>query len=506
MAFVRVSADGTAFQLGGRPWRFAGVNCYYLMTRAADPALRHEAATALDDAAAAGLTALRTWAFADGTAQWNALQPKPGVFDERVFRALDWVVAEAGRRGLRLKLVLTNYWEDYGGMRCYVEWSCQQRGLAAPAAEAGGTCRAPGAKEPCAEEFYTDPICRAMFRTYMAALVGRANTITGVAYRDEPAILGWSLANEPRCAGDAAATTVAAWAHDMAGFLKSLDPNHLVCLDCEGFLGSATPSELCHNPYRRGTPGCAGSGCDFWRESSSPHLDFACCHLYPDLWLPQAGEEERAAFSSRWLACHLRVAAALRKPLVLSEFGKLCTGAAACQPQQASAAPPLPAEDGGTCEARTPSAAAGPGPAASPAEAGRARFYRGLLGEALAAMRHSKPLGGTLYWMLAAPSYPDYDGFTIYLSGSEAPSGHSTAAMAAVGASADAAPGGGALRALAQRGGGTGVGRGWPSVTAAAIVRHAADVAALNAGPAAGTPSGSTAGAAISGAGSTGAT
>lgn len=56
------------------------------------------------------------------------LQPHPGVFDERVFRSLDWLLAEAAARGLRLLLVLTNYWKDYGGMRQYVEWACQRRG------------------------------------------------------------------------------------------------------------------------------------------------------------------------------------------------------------------------------------------------------------------------------------------------------------------------------------------------------------------------------------------
>ena len=86
-------------------------------TRTADPALVHEVLGALDDAAEAGLTVVRCWAFADGMAQWNALQPAPGVFQERVFRALDFVMAEAGRRGLKLLLALTNYWQVGEGRR-----------------------------------------------------------------------------------------------------------------------------------------------------------------------------------------------------------------------------------------------------------------------------------------------------------------------------------------------------------------------------------------------------
>ena len=72
----------------------------------------------LDQAKAAGLTVIRTWAFCDG-AEWNALQPAPGEWDERVFAALDWLLAEAGTRGLRVILALTNYWAAYGGIKQY---------------------------------------------------------------------------------------------------------------------------------------------------------------------------------------------------------------------------------------------------------------------------------------------------------------------------------------------------------------------------------------------------
>ena len=44
-----------------------------------------------------------------------------GHFDEKVFRGLDWVLAEARKRGLRVMLVLVNYWAAYGGMAQYVK-------------------------------------------------------------------------------------------------------------------------------------------------------------------------------------------------------------------------------------------------------------------------------------------------------------------------------------------------------------------------------------------------
>lgn len=125
--------------------------------------------------------------------------------------------------------------------------------------------------------------------------------------RDDPTILAWGLANEPRCAGDTCCAAIPRWAHETAVFLKGLDANHLVCLDTEGFLGPSTPADAASaNPYC-----CAGSGCDFAAEAASPALDLSCAHLYPDLWLPSASEEvgalsragARAAAQVLALAC-----------------------------------------------------------------------------------------------------------------------------------------------------------------------------------------------------------
>jgi mannan endo-1,4-beta-mannosidase len=88
----------------------------------------------------------------------------PGEHDERVLEALDYVVWQAGRRGLRLILALVNHWDDYGGRRQYAAWSSTAKR---------------------ADDFYRDAACRRWYRSHARTLVERTNTYTGRVYHDD---------------------------------------------------------------------------------------------------------------------------------------------------------------------------------------------------------------------------------------------------------------------------------------------------------------------------------
>lgn len=51
-------------------------------------------------------------------------------------------------------------------------------------------------------DFFTSPTSRELYRAFFTALLTRVNTVTGVAYRDDPTVFAWELINEPRNAGD----------------------------------------------------------------------------------------------------------------------------------------------------------------------------------------------------------------------------------------------------------------------------------------------------------------
>jgi len=94
--FVRV--QGTHFVLNGNPFFANGFNAYWLMSFGADPAQRGKVTSALGQAAAAGLSVARTWAFSDGGS--NGLQYSPGRYNENTFQGLDFVLSEARKHGI----------------------------------------------------------------------------------------------------------------------------------------------------------------------------------------------------------------------------------------------------------------------------------------------------------------------------------------------------------------------------------------------------------------------
>lgn len=51
-----------------------------------------------------GLSVVRTWAFND------KFPSGPGEYDDTQGRGLDYVIAGAGRRGIRVELALANFW------------------------------------------------------------------------------------------------------------------------------------------------------------------------------------------------------------------------------------------------------------------------------------------------------------------------------------------------------------------------------------------------------------
>ncbi|KAL3647099.1 Mannan endo-1,4-beta-mannosidase 2 [Castilleja foliolosa] len=295
-----VERNGTQFIVDGKPFYFNGWNSYWMMDQAVDESRKHRIRAILQAGAKMGLTVCRTWAFNDG--DYNALQISPGRFNERVFRSLDYVIAEARRNGIRLMLCLVNNLQAYGGKTQYVKWAWDE-GVGLSSSN---------------DSFFYDPSTRRYFKNYVKTVLTRKNTITGVEYRDDPTIFAWELINEPRCITDKSGDTLQDWIEEMSAFVKSVDRNHLLTVGLEGFYGPKSPKRLTVNPEFW----ASDIGTDFIRNSKLSTIDFASVHIYPDHWTHNPDFEYKLKFVYKWMLSHIEDGdKELKKPIMFTEFG-----------------------------------------------------------------------------------------------------------------------------------------------------------------------------------------
>ena len=291
-----VTTRGGELRLDGKPFRFAGTNCYYLHQQS-----HYMIDAVLNDAAAMGLAVVRAWAFADGTGD-SALQPKPYSSNETAFDSLDYAVHKAGELGLRLVLPLVNNWPDYGGMQTYVKWF-----LDLPDDSYGEGLNH--------DRFYTEPAIKTCYKAYARTVTQRRNRYTGLRYCDDPTIMAFELANEPRCRSDKSGATLLAWAREMSTHVKALAPRQLVAVGDEGFYGQAGHADYPYSDYE---------GVLWKKLVALPAVDYGTVHVYPQNWGETSGSKpgtDTTQWGTQWIKDHLADGRALGKPVVVEEFG-----------------------------------------------------------------------------------------------------------------------------------------------------------------------------------------
>lgn len=309
-----VTVNGIEFYLNGKPFYFAGTNAYYLWYSdiyCSSPALHQGCAVnLLDSAKALNLTIIRTWGSSEGS--WGVrygfnFQPNKGVYDEATFVNFDKVIKEAGKRNIKLIVALVNNWDSFGGMCQYVKWC----GLPdADLCEAGEPWPFPHAYVH--DSFYTDDCIKGLYKNYIAYFLNRINTITGIKYKDDPTIMAWELANEPRCRSDKTGDTLNNWIGEMSAYIKTIDSNHLVTVGIDGGYVNKNYEGHPNNWWHTG-----GEGQDFIRNHKWGNIDFATFNYYDDanrfdvnqtLWIQEHIEDSHNIIG---------------KPVILQEFNTI---------------------------------------------------------------------------------------------------------------------------------------------------------------------------------------
>lgn len=327
-----VTVEGTKLKLNGGDFYFAGANSYSMLYSERDAEEEFRVASSL------GLNAIRMWGFwngddpqpeydaqgrviqepVPGTDVWgrHVLQPSPGVYNEEAFLKFDYVIYLANAHGIKLVIPLLNQWSEFGGLDQLLRWA----GVEFPPPPEGHYAQENAIKD-LRGEFWTNEAAQQIYFDYVSYVLNRVNTYTGVAYKDDPAIMIWEVMNEPRFGpwlGDESGELVRAFLENAAKHIKSIDSNHLVATGEEGFFYQEE-TDLGRTSYPWYT--ATGEGVSFTKNAAIPEIDVLTIHGWPYQWSIIGEYPDLSTFMPEWIAEHARVAEEFGKPLYLGEFG-----------------------------------------------------------------------------------------------------------------------------------------------------------------------------------------
>jgi len=307
-----VSVKEHQFILNNKPYYYIGANYWYggfLGLEKNKNKGIERLCKELDFLVSKGVSNLRVLAGVEGSGQINgvqrvtpSLQPHKGVFNVANLDGLDILLTEMGKRNMKAILFLSNNWEWSGGFLQYLNWndllpdSILRRKLSW------------NEMRDYVSKFYTCTSCIEDYKKQVNLVINRINSVSGKKYTDDPAIMAWELANEPRPMRPSAINSYKKWISNSAAFIKKLDPNHLVTLGTEGYMGT--------------------ENLQLYKDiHGDKNVDYLTIHIWPKNWSWFRGKNIAGGMDSvisktiNYLHQHETIARELNKPLVIEEFG-----------------------------------------------------------------------------------------------------------------------------------------------------------------------------------------
>ena len=281
-----------------------------------------------------------------------AIQPNPAEYTRDMMEGLDWLLKELSDRGMVAILILTNGMPWSGGMAQYVAWATQTSSpFSMMHTDWDAYYRYLG-------HFYKLEEAKALFGTFVRTILGRRNSFTGVMYRDDPTIMAWEIANQPR--GSTIVPEYALWVQSVGKLIKSLDKNHMVGLGSDG-TGGLIP---------------------FKTDYGVKEVDYTQVHMWPEKYKWHTPGEGHTGASNgierarSFLEAHVRWSEQMGKPLVVGAF--------TLSRDLASRDPSMPTTQ-------------------------RDAFFAAVLGEADSLARAGRGLGGISFWGWSGEGRPPSD-------------------------------------------------------------------------------------------------
>lgn len=231
-----------------------------------------------------------------------ALQTAPGKYNTALLQGMDFLLQQLQKRKMYGVFFFSNNWEWSGGFLQYLNWHNKIDDSTLAKKYTWDENR------DLTSQFYGCRECKEDFWAFVKMILQHTNAVTGKKYYNEPAIMAWEIANEPRPMRPYAINDYKDFLKKTSALIKHADTNHLLTLGTEGYMGTEN-MQLFEEIHKDG------------------NVNYATIHIWPKNWGWYKDETFKNDFASvlektnAYINDHDKVMTSIKKPLVVEEFG-----------------------------------------------------------------------------------------------------------------------------------------------------------------------------------------
>ncbi len=222
-----VTRSGPTLYLNNHVFRFAGANIDWLgLVSDTWKDTYYPSAYEVDDAFATiqemGGTVVRSQTLGIGVNCDKCIEPSLGRFNQEALRHIDYAIKSAGEHGIKLVIPLSE-----------TALVCTGEEPVFPLFYSGNMCNFVRWRDSTnIRDFIANPTIIKDFERYIDVVLNHVNTYTGVAYKDDPTILGWENCNGcgtfiTRGGSQSDMKSLASWVQEIGQHIKQVDEQHL---------------------------------------------------------------------------------------------------------------------------------------------------------------------------------------------------------------------------------------------------------------------------------------
>jgi mannan endo-1,4-beta-mannosidase len=301
------------FLLNNKPVHFIGTNMWYANLLAMPDTKggnRKRLIKELDFLQQQGITNIRVLIGAQGENKivnavkpvHPALQTAPGKYNEDLLLGMDFLLQQLQKRKMYGVFFFSNNWEWSGGFLQYLNWHNKIDDSTLAKKYTWEENR------DLTSQFYGCNECKEDYWAFVKMILQHTNSITRKKYSDEPAVMAWEIANEPRPMRPYAINSYKDFLKKTSAMIKQADSNHLLTIGTEGYIGTENMQV-------------------FEEIHKDVNINYATIHIWPKNWGWYKEESFKNDFAAvvqktnDYIGDHDKVMMAIHKPLVVEEFG-----------------------------------------------------------------------------------------------------------------------------------------------------------------------------------------